>query len=133
MWRFDGKAVYTKIPARVQPLIGPILAPAGIGPIGGQTPAETFVYSTFPPKLHLFTTPGRHIDMSKSSVPRHVERGKELIAKGGSVKLTHVDGVRTVTFEDVRRAAISRLLLQLPTKTSHVACLRRLAWTSTCF
>ncbi len=29
---------------------------AGIEPIGSQTPAETSVYTTFAPKLRLFTT-----------------------------------------------------------------------------
>ncbi len=47
MWGFVGEVVY-----------GPSPAEAGIGPIGGQTPAETSVHTTFPPKLHLFTTHG---------------------------------------------------------------------------
>ncbi len=53
--------VYTKVSAGVWLPIRPIPAEAEIGPIGGQTPAEALVYTTFLPKLHLFTTPvGSH-------------------------------------------------------------------------
>ncbi len=41
-----------------RPPIISIPAEAWVGPIGGQTPAETLVYTTFPSKLHLFTTLG---------------------------------------------------------------------------
>ncbi len=40
---FGGKVVYTEASARVWPPIGLIPAEAGIGPIGGQTLAETLV------------------------------------------------------------------------------------------
>ncbi len=46
-----GKAVYAKVSAGVIP------ASARIGPIGSQTLAETFMYTTLPPKLKISTTP----------------------------------------------------------------------------
>ncbi len=56
-WSFGGKVAYAKVSAGGWPPVGLAPASAGIGLIGGQTPAETLVYATFPPKLHRFTTP----------------------------------------------------------------------------
>ncbi len=50
MWSFGGNVVCAPI--------GPTPAEAGIGLIGSQTAAETLACPTFPPELHLFTTPG---------------------------------------------------------------------------
>ncbi len=47
---FGGKVVYTKVSARVWPPLGAIPASSGISPIGGQSPCESLVCNTFPPK-----------------------------------------------------------------------------------
>ncbi len=58
-WRsFGGKVVYSNGWAGVWPPVVAIPTEAGIRPIGGTTPAKTLEYTTFPPKLTLFTTPG---------------------------------------------------------------------------
>ncbi len=51
----------TDVLARVWPPTGLIPAEAWIGSIRGQTPAETLVYDTFPPKLTFFTSPGAFV------------------------------------------------------------------------
>ena len=47
---FGGKVVCTKASARDRPPLGAIPASAGISPIGGQSPFESLVRNTFPPK-----------------------------------------------------------------------------------
>ncbi len=56
------KLLHTKVSAEVWPPIVPMTASVGIGPIGGQAPAETLVYTIFAPKLELFTTPGNALE-----------------------------------------------------------------------
>jgi hypothetical protein len=53
--------VYTQVSPGVRPPIVPIPASARIRTMADQTPTENLVYATFPPKIHIFRNPGKHM------------------------------------------------------------------------
>ncbi len=60
---FVGKVVVTKVPAGVCPPIGRFPDSAGIWAIGGQTPAENLMHTTFSSQIQLFHGPGKIRDV----------------------------------------------------------------------